>query len=587
MSKFKKIICVAITTIVLVNIILPQLSFASSTAEQIDPLRVVETVIGFPLGAALGVFIAIVQVGVKILLLVPGVLINLILSLVASTGGEITQVTLYKLFFNEIALTDINIFNISGAIGSLATIRETIANCYVSFRNLAIVISLAVLIYIGIQMAINSTASQKAKYKQMLVNWVIGFGLIFLLHYIIILTINLNEMLVTALKPSQEPQIDFTELLRQSWNSTPLTISFGSAIMYSVLLVTTFVFFIVYIKRMLTISFLTVVAPLICITYSIDKVDNNRSEILNTWLSEFLYNVLIQPFHCVIYCVLIGTSMNLLDSAGFLDFGAMVFAVILTFFIFSAQKIIREIFGFGKASTLMEKIAVFSIASSAVGTAKSVVSMKKAKNDAEAEKAVKNLPQTMPDGNQISPDDLVRYRRLAEVNRKSSTSSSSSTSGKRGSSGGSSGAGGAGGTPQTPPTPSKRPLANSPLPGLGKQIARDLWRAGKNVAGTFTGYNAVNFVRESFKKPEVLDMTHQDYIIAAGECFRQEQDSQMTNDELARRTAAIFDETDLNKLSSSELNYRLIMEYVKPDLSRQEIIDAIRFGTSNNARWES
>ena len=141
MSKFKKIICVAITTIVLVNIILPQLSFASSTAEQIDPLRVVETVIGFPLGAALGVFIAIVQVGVKILLLVPGVLINLILSLVASTGGEITQVTLYKLFFNEIALTDINIFNISGAIGSLATIRETIANCYVSFRNLAIVIS--------------------------------------------------------------------------------------------------------------------------------------------------------------------------------------------------------------------------------------------------------------------------------------------------------------------------------------------------------------------------------------------------------------------------------------------------------------
>ena len=55
-----------------------------------------------------------------------------------------------------------------------------------------------------------------------------------------------------------------------------------------------------YIKRMLTVGFLIVIAPLITITYSIDKMGDGKSQALNAWLKEFIYNVLIQTFHCII-----------------------------------------------------------------------------------------------------------------------------------------------------------------------------------------------------------------------------------------------------------------------------------------------
>ena len=66
----------------------------------------------------------------------------------------------------------------------LETLRNVIAGWYVTLRTIAIVGLLSVLIYIGIRIIISSTGQDKAKYKQRLIDWLVAFCLLFLMHYI-------------------------------------------------------------------------------------------------------------------------------------------------------------------------------------------------------------------------------------------------------------------------------------------------------------------------------------------------------------------------------------------------------------------
>ena len=63
-------------------------------------------------------------------------------------------------------------------------LSETIARWYYIIRTLALVCSMVVLLYIGIRIIISSIAEEKAKYKQMLSDWVVALCLIVLMHYI-------------------------------------------------------------------------------------------------------------------------------------------------------------------------------------------------------------------------------------------------------------------------------------------------------------------------------------------------------------------------------------------------------------------
>lgn len=86
-------------------------------------------------------------------------------------------------------------------------------------------------------------------------------------------------------------------------------------------------------------------------------METGRSQALNTWLKEFIYNVLIQPFHCVIYLLFATTAFKLLEVNGLESIGAealgsAVFAIILIAFLFKAEDILRKIFGFEESSTL-------------------------------------------------------------------------------------------------------------------------------------------------------------------------------------------------------------------------------------------
>lgn len=347
---------------------------------------------------------------IKLLLLVPGLVGQGILSAIVS-GGEgsiVFGVSVDQILFNQLAITDINIFsNVTAAgkdlIGStmIMEIRSLIANWYYAFRNFVIVTYLCILIYIGIRMAISSIADDKAKYKNMLKNWFVGLALVIVLHFMIILIIQINNQLLMAIQPTSAETGEYTNLMSELFKQAfwvDFTTSFGSVILYSILTVLTFIFLIVYVRRMITISFLICVAPLITLTYPIDKATDNKSQILNSWLKEFISDVLIQFFHCIIYVVLVQSSFDNMLKAGSLDFGAMFVSIVMTCCIFYVEGIVKKLFGLDQGGSTFLKTLVMGKVLGDIGNNLKVI--RGSKNDNQQH--TQEVPNYMPSGETIS-----------------------------------------------------------------------------------------------------------------------------------------------------------------------------------------
>ena len=343
----------------------------------------------------------------KLVFLVPGLIVNSILTQIAVVGQqvngitEIPIVTLEDILFNRVALVDVNIFSPTQTAtgmtvsGTITQIRVNIAGWYVAFRNLALTVSFATLVYIGIKIGLESSGEKRARYKQMLIHWLTGFALIFVLHYFISFVLRANSALVNMFEQSQISTGDYANILLAKAFDVNLVKSWGAAIMYSILLVITLIFLIIYIKRMLMTCFLIMIAPLITITYSIDKVGNNRSEILNQWMKEFCYNVLIQPFHCIVYIVFIGAAVEkLVKDAEALNFGALVYAIVCMLSIFIGEKIIRQIFGFTKSKSVASKLFSGAMITQAIKDVKQIRNARGSREEEEETEA----PPIMPSG---------------------------------------------------------------------------------------------------------------------------------------------------------------------------------------------
>ncbi len=308
-------------------------------------------------------------------IIVPGAIIETISTMIARIGseGQLRLITLDEILFNKIPLTDINIFDFQMAGGSqissgnvLYSLRENISTWYYALRNLAIALSLAALVYVGVRMAISTIAEDRAKYKKMLKDWIVSFALIFLLHYIMVLMVNFNNGLVSVMAEANEKQLDELKievagLLTVQTDSLEarillealhpqLTRGMTSAVMYFMLTIMTFLYIILYMKRLITISFLAMIAPLITVTYPIDKVGDGKAQALGKWLKEFAFNVLIQPFHCIIYMVFIQNIFYIINNMQFLQFGRVIIAICMCGFMYKAEDIVRSIFGFQTTS---------------------------------------------------------------------------------------------------------------------------------------------------------------------------------------------------------------------------------------------
>ena len=289
------------------------------------------------------------------------------------------------------------------------TLRSIIAKWYVALRIIAIVGMMTVLVYTGIKILISSTASDKAKYKQLLGDWLVGMVLLFTMHYIMVFS-NMAVKRLTEVLSSVNPTIN-TPVLMDSGGKIESALSklgitttgdaetvagdgnevvykyeegdntfiewhtnlmgnirmeaaidgridasekkgektetdsyIGHTLMFMVMVMYMLIFIWTYLKRVIYMAFLTLIAPLVALTYPIDRANDGQAQGFNYWFKEYIFNLLLQPLHLLIYTILVSAAVELSSKN-------WIYTLVALGFIATSEKIVRQMFNFSKAST--------------------------------------------------------------------------------------------------------------------------------------------------------------------------------------------------------------------------------------------
>lgn len=200
------------------------------------------------------------------------------------------------------------------------------------------------------------------------------------MHYIAIFVIYCNDAIVSAIETAYttvqaEDGTNAEEMIDQLFTKALLGAGLtadAAMIIYIGIVFQTIFYLIAYINRVLKVGFLIVISPLITVTYSIDKMGDGKAQALDTWLKEYIYTILIQPFHCIIYFSFISIAFKLVCKDGwdfsFNQLSAGVLAILCIKFINDGEKIVRKIFGFQDDNS---KTSMMAGAMMAVATVKS------------------------------------------------------------------------------------------------------------------------------------------------------------------------------------------------------------------------
>ena len=281
----------------------------------------------------------------------------------------VTKFSPAEIFTNKIPMFSINFIdppetgNNQESIAS--ALQGTISSWYKALRMLAFVGMLSILVYVGIRMILSSTAGDKAKYKNMIMDWIVALCLLFFLHYIMEFTIIVTDSITSMV--SSVGGSDFEVVLKQGNDNadtklgdTPYVTNLMGLtrfraqnenlaprlmyiLIYAMLVAYTVIFAFTYLKRVLMMAFLTVISPIVVLTYPIDKISDGNAQGFNMWLKEYIFNALLQPVHCILYAVLVGSALELAVDNPFYAIAAMAF-------ILPAEQLMRKFFNFSKAS---------------------------------------------------------------------------------------------------------------------------------------------------------------------------------------------------------------------------------------------
>lgn len=230
---------------------------------------------------------------------------------------------------------------------SAHVLQSTIATWYKALRNIAIVGLLSVLVYIAIRIILSTAAGETAKYKSMLKDWLVAMCILLFMHYMMAFLLKSSEMLTNLFisngviaEKVEDLEIDTyisnirCEVENYSGN---LGMQFGYTVMYVLLIFYTFMFTWKYIKRLIYLAFLTLMSPMVALTYPIDKIKDGSAQAFNMWFKEYMFNVLIQPIHMLLYTVLISSASSLASKN-------ILYAVVALGFMLEAEKIIKDFF---------------------------------------------------------------------------------------------------------------------------------------------------------------------------------------------------------------------------------------------------
>ena len=260
----------------------------------------------------------------------------------------------YKYYYTSCPVSDQAVQESSSdaLYGSIANeLQATIATWYNALRRIALVGLLSALVYIGIRIVLSSTsAKEKAKYKSMLKDWLVAICLLFTLHYIMSITITvvnkINEVISVSSISADGEDVLMTSLRNKILNGEEWNVVLTYVVIYFVLAVYTVKYTIQYVKRVAYMAFLTMIAPLITLTYPLDKIKDNKAQAFDMWIKDYVFFALIQVVHLLIYYIFLGSAIDLASE------GNWLFAIVAIGFITPAEKLIKKMFGFEKSKTL-------------------------------------------------------------------------------------------------------------------------------------------------------------------------------------------------------------------------------------------
>lgn len=264
------------------------------------------------LGAIFGAIAGILAIVINIF----PMLMQAIMSILAGTENGIF--TIENTVFNQYDIFNINFFDFTNTESDIVNqFRLSIAKYFVLTKSFAIIIVLVILIYVGIRMALSTVSSDKAKYKSMLIAWVESVAVLFLMQYIISFILNVGEMFSTIIYDIKAAvdatgDMSFEEITLNTIYSHMCITAGWTYVAYSIvfwfLVFIQSKFLVSYFKRLITVGFLILIAPLVTVTYAIDKIGDGKAQAFSVWLTELTMNVLIQPIHAIIYLVFMYTA---------------------------------------------------------------------------------------------------------------------------------------------------------------------------------------------------------------------------------------------------------------------------------------
>lgn len=278
-----------------------------------------------------------------------------LMQLIVNTGQseEVKSFTIEDLVFNKYELFNIDFFTSKTTdTKTTSTIKKSVAEWYYTLRNIAIVASVVILIYIGIRMAISTVATEQAKYKKMLMNWIISFVIVFTMHYIVIIMLSIQDWILEIVAKFVTEQGFEEKIIEDTWNSINSEKGWGCVAVTIQLYVIVFYqikFFLAYFKRYLSAAFLFIISPLVTITYSIDAVDDGKAQAYNAWLKNITYNIFIQSIHAIVYAIFIISAAEIAKQVP-------IFGAILLMTLSRTEKVVKTTMKIGGKGIADEKV---------------------------------------------------------------------------------------------------------------------------------------------------------------------------------------------------------------------------------------
>ncbi|MBO5178768.1 MAG: hypothetical protein J6B87_00250 [Clostridia bacterium] len=297
-------------------------------------------------------------------------------------------VSIDSIVFDNYPLTQLSLFTKNGQKPSkfIEEFVDVINRWYSNFTLIAIVVYLIILLYMGIRIALNSTAAKQAIYKELFMHWVTGLVILFTFPTVIRYAIKINTAFVDMIEqsisgdkidnsivigeyidPDQNSQISTKEETSEEAHNMELnpfsqnddgymavmarrahvTKRLSYAFIYLIMAFQLLIIVIMYYKRLFMVVFLLVLFPLVMIAHVLEKVaDIKTGGAFAKWTKEILITIFVQSIHAIIYSFSISTVI----SAGNAKNDWILMLVGVTF-LFNGEAILKKILGQSSEAT--------------------------------------------------------------------------------------------------------------------------------------------------------------------------------------------------------------------------------------------